>query len=315
MTAFEILLVIIGLILFGGSFFVSERITATKEQLKVAIDENEVKNLLQSQIKDMDEELTQIIVENIENSTDGVKRSMEKLSNEKIMAIDEYSTTVMESIHKNHNEVLFLYGMLNEKKTEIKETADLITKANKGINKKLAEALELIEKMDSQILFINQYSDQQNVSLERMEKSTQTIEVLEEQLHKIEQMALQFSKDRDAIQENVNNEIESEINVNQNKGIVTQANGLEINAVKTDYHSDFEKCEIENYETDIEEIIENISNDTGKFEDESKDASNYNYKILDMSKKGKSALDIARTLGLGVGEVQLVIDLFVGGKR
>lgn len=314
MTAFEILLVIVGLILFGGSFFISEKITATKEQLKVAIDENEVKKLLQSQIKDMDEELTQIIVENIENSIDDVKRSMEKLSNEKIMAIDEYSTTVMEAIHKSHNEVLFLYGMLNDKKTEIKETADLITKANKGINKKLAEALELIEKMDSQILLLNQYSEQQNITLEKMEKSTHAIEVLEDQLHKIEQTALQFSKDRSIINKS-SDESPTKINGMSNEVVLTQENSIENNLKVIENISSSDKYENENNENDIEDILENISNDNRILEDETKDASNYNNKIIDMSKKGQSAFDIARTLGLGVGEVQLVIDLFVGGKQ
>lgn len=314
MTAFEILLVIIGLILFGGSFFVSEKITATKEQLKVAIDENELKKLLQSQIKDMDEELTQIIVDNIENSTDEVKRSMEKLSNEKIMAIDEYSTTVMESIHKSHNEVLFLYGMLNDKKAEIKETADLINKANKGINKKLAEALELIEKMDSQILFLNQYSDKQNVTLDKMEKSTHAIEVLEEQLHKIEQMALQFSSDRNLVEDKLSKQVATKINEKSHEVRVKQASGIGLKDTNA-MDNNFEKNENENSENGIEEISENISKDSHIPEDEKKDASNNNNKIIEMSKKGQSALDIARTLGLGVGEVQLVIDLFVGGKQ
>ncbi|GEM_PF-5436862 len=148
-----------------------------------------------------------------------------------------------------------------------------------------------------------------------MEKSTHTIELLEEQLYKIEQMALQFSNDRDAIQDSINKEATSELNVNQNEVLLTQANGLVKNDVKTGNDSNFGKYEIENNETDIEEILDNISNKNQKLEDETKDASDYNYKILDMSKKGQSAFDIARTLGLGVGEVQLVIDLYMGGKR
>lgn len=308
MTVFEILLVIIGLILFGGSFLVSEKITVTKEQLKIAIDENEVKKLLQSQIQDMDEDISHIVIENMENTTGEVKRSMEKLSNEKIMAIDEYSNTVMEAIHKNHNEVMFLYGMLNDKNKEIKETAELITKANKGINKKLFEAQGMIEKMDSQIAFMNQYMDNQTASMEKIEKSTTTIELLEEQLKHIEQMALQFSKDIKEEQESAGYHLE-----------ITD-NGKEMN------HKDSEEIQekvavldeynIESYEADIEELLENFTNDNGEeMEDRTKDSSNYNHKILDMSKEGQSALEIAKTLGLGVGEVQLVIDLFEGGRR
>ena len=35
------------------------------------------------------------------------------------MAINEYSNTVIESMNKTHNEILFLYNMLNDKHTEL----------------------------------------------------------------------------------------------------------------------------------------------------------------------------------------------------
>ena len=40
---------------------------------------------------------------------------------------------------------------------------------------------------------------------------------------------------------------------------------------------------------------------------------NSNDRILEMHKAGKSNMSIARELGLGIGEVKLVIDLFKGG--
>ena len=36
--------------------------------------------------------------------------------------------------------------------------------------------------------------------------------------------------------------------------------------------------------------------------------------ILKLYKQGKSVIEIAKTLGIGVGEVRLVIDLFKGTK-
>ena len=41
--------------------------------------------------------------------------------------------------------------------------------------------------------------------------------------------------------------------------------------------------------------------------------SNSNDQILELHKAGKSNMAIARELGLGIGEVKLVIDLFEGG--
>ena len=40
---------------------------------------------------------------------------------------------------------------------------------------------------------------------------------------------------------------------------------------------------------------------------------NSNDRILELHKAGKSNMAIARELGLGIGEVKLVIDLFKGG--
>ena len=41
---------------------------------------------------------------------------------------------------------------------------------------------------------------------------------------------------------------------------------------------------------------------------------NNNEKILEMSRAGKSNMGIAKTLGIGTGEVKLVVDLFKGGR-
>ena len=52
-------------------------------------------------------------------STEKVDRALEKETNEKIMAISEYSDTVLEGMNKSHNEIMFLYSMLNDKHTEL----------------------------------------------------------------------------------------------------------------------------------------------------------------------------------------------------
>ena len=51
-----------------------------------------------------------------------IQRKMEKDTNEKIMAISEYSDSVMEKLQKINNEVTFLYSMLGDKHTELNES-------------------------------------------------------------------------------------------------------------------------------------------------------------------------------------------------
>ncbi|MBR5407461.1 MAG: hypothetical protein IK111_07440 [Lachnospiraceae bacterium] len=58
----------------------------------------------------------------IEYAMEKSERGLEKISNEKIMAVSEYSNTIMEEINKSHKEVMFLYDMLTDKQTDLKNT-------------------------------------------------------------------------------------------------------------------------------------------------------------------------------------------------
>ena len=61
-----------------------------------------------------------------------------------------------------------------------------------------------------------------------------------------------------------------------------------------------------------------IVQDDGKEQQELQGAENYsnkNDKILELHRQGRSDVAIARQLGLGVGEVKLVIDLFEGSNN
>ena len=51
------------------------------------------------------------------------ERSLERISNEKIMAVNEYSETVLQQINKSQQEIMFLYDMLNAKHDNLKNTA------------------------------------------------------------------------------------------------------------------------------------------------------------------------------------------------
>lgn len=63
-----------------------------------------------------------ILDEQIENVKEQTEISLDKLSNQKMLEMNEYSDTILQEINRNHNEVMFLYDMLNEKKKEINNT-------------------------------------------------------------------------------------------------------------------------------------------------------------------------------------------------
>jgi hypothetical protein len=118
MTAFDVILIMIGFILIFVSFFLTEKVSAksskgNKELSSFSIDEDrllEIQSTLEQNLTSLSE-ATIIKTEN----------ALNKVTNEKIMAISDYSDQILEKIDQNHTEVVFLYNMLNEKENSVKE--------------------------------------------------------------------------------------------------------------------------------------------------------------------------------------------------
>ena len=138
MGILEIGLLIAGIIIFTGSFFLplgGEKNAAidkkaAKEEIHGLVEEE--MNTVRSKMQDKMEETSEDAIEKAE-------RSLERLTNEKIMAVNEYSDTVLQEIHKNHEEVMFLYDMLNSKHANIKDTVSKMDKAVKAAENKTVE--------------------------------------------------------------------------------------------------------------------------------------------------------------------------------
>ena len=154
-----------------------------------------------------------------EDVVEKAERSLERLTNEKIMAVNEYSDTVLQEIHKNHEEAMFLYDMLNNKHANIKDTVSKVDKAVKAAEDK-----------------VKAIDDTPAVKTEETEKVIPADE-----------------------------------------------------PAKTE---------------------EAVSPEIGFMGETAEEGQNNNEKILEMHRQGKSTVAIARELGLGVGEVKLVIDLY-----
>ena len=119
MLAVEIVLIIVGVLCICISFFVSKKTSDAADagevpkgaEIWTEKDEEVI-------IKHIDEILEKRGMELVETSED----QMNRICNEKIMAIDEFTKPLLEKINVNHEEVVFMYNMLNEKQKELKET-------------------------------------------------------------------------------------------------------------------------------------------------------------------------------------------------
>lgn len=222
MTVVEITLIIVGIVFLLVSFLVQEKLSPKDIESITNLSENELKIIVEKQLKNANDQVEDAITDVVEDKTETTKRALEKETNEKIMAIDEYSNTVLESMNKTHNEILFLYSMLNDKHTEL---TDLATQ-------------------------LQQFSEHM--------KNTEN-EVLEN-------LALAAQDVRQK--------------VNETKPI-----------------------------DENEAILASLGTD-GQEADQ--DQINHNDRILMLHQQGFSDVEIARELGLGLGEVKLVIGLFKG---
>lgn len=241
MGLLEILLLLAG----AAIFIISFRLPAGKEEQVDEMKElakEEIKELVGQQMSSVKEQIEGTVDETITYAVEKTERFMDRMSNEKIMAIHEYSDTVMEEIHKNHTEVVFLYDMMNDKYENLKTTAvevDKTVKEAKTVqaagNVQAAEAVQAAEPAQTKPLASSQSDEEQRKA-----------------------------------------------NVQPQPAALKEET----------------KPEQENTDRDIS--FANIGME------------NNNEEILRLHREGKSRVAIAKELGLGVGEVKLVLDLFEG---
>lgn len=228
MTAVEILLLVIGVTFFVASFFITEKL-GPNELTKIGeLSNEEIQRIMDRELQKISGQIEGKVEEKVEEALAKSERSMEKECNEKIMAISEYADTVVESMNKTHNEIMFLYSMLNDKHSELTQ-----------FSSKLQELANELQKKDEEIA-------------SHLRQRTVVEERRYEPVSGKEEPALSMSDIK-------------------------------------------------------EEFSENITEETAE--------SNQNANILAMYRDGKSSVEIARTLSLGLGEVQLVIGLYEGKRK
>lgn len=129
MEPMEIILLIAGGLIFILSFFISDGKRASGE--RKALSEGEAARLAEQELAALRGRIDALAQEALGEAMEKTERSLERLSNEKIMAVNEYSDTVLAEIHRNHEEAVFLYDMLNNKHASLKNALGDINRAVK----------------------------------------------------------------------------------------------------------------------------------------------------------------------------------------
>lgn len=277
MTGLEIALLTIGLIVIVASFVFSSKSDGdTMHNVKDVTFTDKQKEDIKKQIMD-------ILDEQIDNVKEQTEISLDKLSNQKMLEMNEYSDTILQEINRNHNEVMFLYDMLNEKKKEINNTV-----RDMNVTKKEIEKNKTVPKKQTVIDSIKDMSEDTGGFMA-------SEELLREEQKDVDTRKKDILNQLDAVVEAVSDDVSADLEAVEKKPKKRTSTGR--TAAKR------------MKETVKKETLREDNRDPKAFE-----TGNNNEKILQLSKEGKSNVEIAKELGLGIGEVKLVIDLFKGGK-
>lgn len=225
MSTMEIVLLVAGFLIFIVSFFVPDK---AKGNITVEVSQEEIDKMVQKRIDDAKNRLEIGFDVDIHEATERFEVSLDKLANEKMLAFGEYSEGLLAAIDNNHQEVIFLYNMLNDKAVDVKNIVREVAQQKKDVEENSYKAITAIANKDNAEVLGNVLDNGDTLSFK--------------------------------------DEEEDKANMNL---------AIELNQLAT---------------------------------------RNKNENILELHRQNKSNIEIARELGLGMGEVKLVIDLFEDNK-
>lgn len=237
MSPVEIIVVLLGAGILVASCFIGSK--ENKTDVSVLLPE-EALDFQKQELKKYAEQLLEEKSEDIVVKTDDY---LSKISNEKIMSVNDFSTQILEKIDANHKEVVFLYDMLNQKEDEIKQTVQQFDHEKQ----EMQEVVGDIIKLTKQIKATMQKTDTPEPASAEKKKKTEV-----------------------------------------KKTVVKNTAEKNDNPVKA----------VENQSDGQMEFAEMLQADRQKEE------------VLKLHKQGKSVLEISKAMGMGQGEVKLIIGLY-----
>jgi len=247
MEAVEIIMLLCGIAFLVLSFFVGNEKTSQHQEVADA-------DLFSAEkVSEIKKNLEASIEETADDLLEDAKNKLASASNETIISVDDFSRQTLERINHNHEEVVFMYNMLQNKEEELKKSLEDIRKACDELEKK-KDAI----KNDSLLVV----PGESGIEIARKKAATKSVQEKQSDPKNVEKKTTKNSTRRNG------------------KDSVTQK------------------------QTSANAILPDTLGETSEIT-EDKTA-----KILELYQNKKSVLEISKTLGLGQGEVKLVIDLY-----
>ncbi len=247
MSPIEIIFVLLGIVFLIASCFIGGK--EEKNDAAIVFPEE----ALEIQKQELKKYADQLFEEKSEETVVKTDDYLSKISNEKIMSVNDFSAQIIEKIDANHKEVVFLYDMLNKKEDEIKQTVQKFDAEKQEMQEVVGDIVRLTKQMKTVV----QKSDRQKSTAVEKNKKTETQKNTPKTEKQVQAVAPMSAEKMEA-------------------------------SIKA----------VENREDGQFEFADMLQADKQKEE------------VLKLYKQGKSVLEISKAMGMGQGEVKLIIGLY-----
>lgn len=348
MTATEIILIIIGFISVIVGYVMPAHLGATKQEINVEKAKKHVDSVVRHSLDDAKNAIRGQIEDSMEETLVKSERGMERITNDKMTAISEYADSVLGDIHKNHDEVVFMYDMLNDKHKNLttlvsdvsksaadarqtvldaeltaKESMETANEAMEQIRLARAELEALLDSARTTLAFEGQNSGTAAVTanaIAHAEASMPGMMRLEDE--RFTPFGKSFAKEHvlSVSSDEMHRVLQSEQPTPEEEeaaGMGTMVAGMlsskKVVPISNGSRDVRTRMDIDSLLTPVNGSALALAEDalavhTPPIQDRQD-------LILQMHNQGKSNVAIARELGVGVGEVRLVIDLFSNKRK
>lgn len=299
MDLMEIILLFAGAAIFFASFFIPEKKngrsdgdTLTKEQIQDIFDE---------EYEDARQRISRLTDETIEYSMEKAERSLERVLNEKMLTFGEYSDSVMEQIGNNHQETVFMYDMLNNSKQDL---TNLLLQTDKSAQDAYQLSQDALTAGENAKEIAAEANKTARAARARAKKAQEQAVVAEEKMLLARKNA---QGENTVVEQQTGIDRIRMAGAGETAPVKAKAPVEKRRINKAPVRKSAAKSEAHNL---AEEMLLDGKDVNLKFTPDEESSVNSNERILELHKRGKSNVAIAKSLGLGVGEVKLVIDLF-----
>lgn len=331
----EIILVFIGLISVIVGYVMPAGMSTVDGEADAEKARRSVRAMVRRSLEEARNEIRERLDDTLEETMVKSERSMERITNDRISAISNYADTVLDDIHKNHDEVMFMYDMLSDKHKNLTTLVSDVSKsaeearqtardAELTVKATIESAKATMETANAAMEDVKAARDELEIALAKSREVSGAdpyahAEVALPDMSRInEDWFAPFAQDiphidpvgtpARVLQSETPDETEAESAFNSAMAAEMVANALSSKVVPITSAQRHEPKPLTAETASVSGSLAYATEAVPMTRDRQS-------LILEMHNLGRSNVAIARELGVGVGEVRLVIDLFSKGRK